>query len=89
METVTFPDDNAPGKKCYALTGAANERKSMSRWESYIIEFDGDAVGIVVANNDRMTFHAADRRLAALEGHEFRDTAEASRAARHRLRKAG
>jgi len=61
----------------------------MFGWESYIIELDGDAVGIVVANNDRMTFHASDRRLATLEGREFRDTAEATRAARQRLRKAG
>ncbi len=60
----------------------------MFGWESYIIELDGDAIGIVVANRDCMTFHAADGRLADLEGRDFRDTADATRAARQRLRKA-
>lgn len=56
--------------------------------ESYIIELEDDAVGVVVPYGSRVTFHASDARMAELEGHVFEDADEAVRAARSQLRKA-
>lgn len=56
--------------------------------ESYIIELEDDAVGVVVAYGNRVTFHASDARVAELEGRVFEDAGEAVRAARSQLGKA-
>lgn len=60
----------------------------MVKRESYIIELDDDAVGVVVAYGSRVTFHASDARMAGLEGRVFEDAGAAVRAARSELRKA-
>lgn len=55
---------------------------------SYIIEVEGEPVGIVVTDDNRMTFHAVHPRTADLNGRRFIDTIDAMRAASAVMRKA-
>lgn len=54
----------------------------------YIIEVEGEPVGIVVTDGNRMTFYAVHPRTAHLHGRRFIDTVEAMRAAFAVMRKA-
>ncbi|HYE50464.1 MAG TPA: hypothetical protein VEB20_12800 [Azospirillaceae bacterium] len=60
----------------------------MPQTQSYVIEVEDEAVGLVVPENDGVTFHAVHPRTVPLEGRRFADEAEARSAARHALRRA-
>jgi hypothetical protein len=49
--------------------------------DTYIIEVNSQAAGIVVRNADGFRFFAATHRFNALEGQTFRNAREAERAA--------
>lgn len=52
----------------------------MTLQASYVIEFEDEPVGIVVEEAEGLTFHAVHPRAFDLQGHQFADTLEASRA---------
>ena len=54
----------------------------MVRSEAFTIEVAGDAIGIVVAQKRGFRFYASDSRFQHLEGQDFRNVADAERAAR-------
>jgi len=54
--------------------------------DSYIIEVEDDAAGILVRDGDGFSFHAAATRFFGLQGAVFAGPASAELAVRHLLR---
>lgn len=58
----------------------------MQRKDSYVIEIEDEAVGLVVDEHGGVVFHAAHPSLGGLHGRLFPDATDAVRAARQALR---
>jgi hypothetical protein len=64
---------------------AAQERESMTEANAYVVEVDGQTVGIVARDEGgSYRFHASVNRFNTLEGRTFKSPREAERAA-HQL----
>jgi hypothetical protein len=55
---------------------------------SFIIELDEEAVGLIVREGGAYAFHAVNPAFSALEGHLYPDALTAERAARRHHRRA-
>lgn len=54
----------------------------------FVIEVEGEAVGLAMPDRDGVTFHAVDPVVQSLHGRSFPDTVDVVRAARSVLRRA-
>ena len=54
--------------------------------ERYVIEIDDEPVGLVLSEDDHLTFHSIHPHLLSLEGRHFTGTRETMRAAEDALR---
>ena len=58
-------------------------------FDTYLIEINDRATGILTRIGSNFSFHAVDQSLAEMNGLFFPDTAAAERAVRRRLRNRG
>jgi hypothetical protein len=58
-------------------------------FDTYLIEVDDRAAGILTRIGRNFSFHAVDQSLAEMNGFFFPDTIAAERAVRRRLRRDG
>lgn len=56
------------------------------QFDTYLIEIDDQAAGILTRTGHNFSFHAVDQSLAEMNGSFFPDTIAAERAVRRRLR---
>jgi hypothetical protein len=60
----------------------------IQRADSYVIEIEDEAVGVIVRETDRSVFHAVHPGLTHLDGTAFADATDAVRAVQRLLRPA-
>jgi hypothetical protein len=58
-------------------------------FDTYLIEINDRAAGILTRIGQNFSFHAVDQALAEMNGFSFPDTIAAERAVRRRLRRRG